>query len=260
MKVLRNPYLDFVELKTGSDAAEYSRRLHSHPELSIGLIDSGGTKVRVRESNFCLEPGDILFIPPEWVHLCEPEDDSVFRFKIVYIRSEWFRDAFRVDPETFKPFKKNLSDVNADRFTAFLQAFPQAGKLDIETELILILEDLLAGYMERPEERGTEKTENSLEDVKNHINTRYRDTISLDDLARVGNMNKYTLVRFFRKTCRLTPHAYLLNVRINRAKELILRNMMIAEIAAECGFSDQSHFVKIFKAYVGIAPSEYRKK
>lgn len=260
MKISRNPRIDFVELKIGSDAAEYSRRPHSHPELSIGLIDAGGTNVRVRETNFYLEPGDMLFMPPEWVHLCEPEDSPVFRFRIIYIRAEWFRDAFRVDPATFKPFKINSSTVNSDRLAAFLQTFPHAGKLDIETELILILEDVLSEYMGIPEGRGTVKAENSLENVKNHINTRFRDTISLDDLARVGNMNKYTLVRSFRKTCRLTPHAYLLNARINRAKELLLRNMMIAEIAAECGFSDQSHFVKTFKAYVGIAPSEYRKK
>ncbi|MBU3953186.1 MAG: helix-turn-helix transcriptional regulator [Proteobacteria bacterium] len=56
----------------------------------------------------------------------------------------------------------------------------------------------------------------------------------------------------------MSPHAYLINQRINHAKQLLLEGRTVADSAAACGFFDQSHFVKTFRQYMGIAPINYK--
>jgi len=56
----------------------------------------------------------------------------------------------------------------------------------------------------------------------------------------------------------LTPHSYLLNVKINRAKEFLKNGYSIVDTALECGFFDQSRFHKNFVKIVATTPKEYR--
>ena len=79
----------------------------------------------------------------------------------------------------------------------------------------------------------------------------------LEDLAKEIYVSKFNLVRKFKEEIGLTPHSFLVQNRIRKAKELLDQNMKITEAAAEVGFFDQSHFVKAFKSVVGITPSEY---
>ena len=66
-------------------------------------------------------------------------------------------------------------------------------------------------------------------------------------------------MRVFRKVLGLPPHAYLVQVRITQAKKLLASGMAIAEVAAETGFSDQSHLHRHFKRIVGVTPGQYVK-
>ncbi len=79
----------------------------------------------------------------------------------------------------------------------------------------------------------------------------------LEDLAKEIYVSKFNLVRKFKEEIGLTPHSFLVQNRIRKAKELLDQNMKITEVGAEVGFFDQSHFVKAFKSVVGITPSEY---
>ena len=57
----------------------------------------------------------------------------------------------------------------------------------------------------------------------------------------------------------MTPHAYLLNIKINKAKELLKQGYTIVDTALECGFTDQSHFHRNFLKIVATTPKEYQK-
>lgn len=57
----------------------------------------------------------------------------------------------------------------------------------------------------------------------------------------------------------MPPHAYQINVRLDRAKDLLLRGWPISEVAREAGFYDQSHFTRYFKRLVGVTPGSYAK-
>ena len=67
--------------------------------------------------------------------------------------------------------------------------------------------------------------------------------------------------RSFKQCTGKPPHRWLLENRVERAKELLLdAAVSLAEVALDCGFSDQSHFTRIFKQHTGQSPAVYRKK
>ncbi|MED2082388.1 AraC family transcriptional regulator [Brevibacillus formosus] len=82
--------------------------------------------------------------------------------------------------------------------------------------------------------------------------------ITLVDLSRVSNISLSQLVRLFKKHTGVTPHQYLIQLRIERAKQLIrCGNLSGKEIAVHAGFSDQAHFTKLFKRMTGMSPLQY---
>jgi len=82
--------------------------------------------------------------------------------------------------------------------------------------------------------------------------------LSLTLLAHETGLGRYQLIRAFRAATGLTPHAYLLNARVNRSRLLLNQGLALAEVAYQLGFADQSHFQRVFKAHVGVTPGQYR--
>jgi len=92
------------------------------------------------------------------------------------------------------------------------------------------------------------------------IQQRYWDKISLTSLARLVGMSKYHLSHRFRELSGTTFRNYLLEVRVERAKVLLVSNYeaSISEVAQMVGFSDLPRFDKVFKRHTGLSPSAYR--
>lgn len=85
--------------------------------------------------------------------------------------------------------------------------------------------------------------------------------MSLEELAAAANVSISHLVRLFKKQTGLTPHQYLIQLRVEQAKTLIRCGRLgMKEIAAQVGFSDQGHFTKLFKRTTGLTPVQYAKR
>jgi len=84
--------------------------------------------------------------------------------------------------------------------------------------------------------------------------------ITLDDIAMKLGYSKEHIIRIFKKEFGLSPHAFLMNAKLNRAKYLleISKNINLSQIALDVGFYDQSHLNKFFKKTFGITPNEYK--
>ena len=102
---------------------------------------------------------------------------------------------------------------------------------------------------------------------KNYINkvieflrTQYNKDFSFKDVAKIANFSPYHFIHIFKEETGKTPHEYLLDVKIEKAQELLrLKRNNITEICYMCGFNNISHFTTVFKKKVGVTPSEYRK-
>ncbi len=85
--------------------------------------------------------------------------------------------------------------------------------------------------------------------------------ISLDELAKMTGLSKFLLVRKFKETFEISPRQFLLEKRIELAKQLILRSdKSFTQISNQCGFSNLHHFSKTFKKHTNYSPSDYKFK
>ncbi|WP_246703392.1 MULTISPECIES: helix-turn-helix domain-containing protein [unclassified Rhizobium] len=89
-----------------------------------------------------------------------------------------------------------------------------------------------------------------------HINRSF----SLAELASACSLSKSYFTRAFKETCGKTPYRWLLEYRVTRAKDLLLTDTPIADIAKACGFADQSHMTRVFSEIIGEAPGGWRRR
>lgn len=84
--------------------------------------------------------------------------------------------------------------------------------------------------------------------------------ISLGKVAEQCGLSARHFARAFRQSSGMPPHRWLLKHRVNRALALLPNEgLSLAEIATSCGFSDQSHFTRVFTAMVGLSPGGWRR-
>lgn len=92
------------------------------------------------------------------------------------------------------------------------------------------------------------------------LNENFREGYSLHDVAKVANLSPYHFIRLFKAETGKTPYEYLLDVKIEKAKELLmLKKYTVTEVCFLAGFNNISHFSTLFKQKVGICPSGYSK-
>lgn len=97
-----------------------------------------------------------------------------------------------------------------------------------------------------------------LQQVKEYINEHLHQDLKLIELAALVQVSPYHFLRLFKQSTGLTPHQYILQRRIEKAKFLLQYSELgIAEIALGVGFCDQSHLTQYFKRIVGITPKQF---
>jgi len=94
--------------------------------------------------------------------------------------------------------------------------------------------------------------------VRAFLEENFSAPVDLKTLADIADLSRFQLLRAFRRQTGMTPHAYLTDCRVRAARRLLTRGETIAEAALACGFADQSHLTRIFKAHAGLTPARYR--
>jgi AraC-like DNA-binding protein len=120
----------------------------------------------------------------------------------------------------------------------------------------------LAGVMFRVEvPLEKERYFGRLKPALDYLETNYGLNISINEAAKKCGLPATTFNRQFRELLRMTPTEYLLTWRIENARRMLEETQRsMADIAVECGFSDQSHFTKRFRRVTGLTPLAYQKR
>jgi AraC-like DNA-binding protein len=99
----------------------------------------------------------------------------------------------------------------------------------------------------------------AVEAVRRHLRGHVADPVRLDDLARLAGRSRCHLLRMFQQATGLPPHAYQTQLRVDAARRLLAAGHSISHVAAETGFSDQSHFSRVFRDLTGATPRQYQQ-
>ncbi len=83
-------------------------------------------------------------------------------------------------------------------------------------------------------------------------------SLTIEQIAKAINLSPFYFARSFKKEFGISPHCFILNKRLERAKILLRGDLPIVQIAQMCGFSDQSHLTRVFKQYLGFTPGRLK--
>jgi AraC-like DNA-binding protein len=128
---------------------------------------------------------------------------------------------------------------------------------------------LIAGYLARQLEHNLSSNphkvsrhyKENIKTVIDYMNENYSSGISCTELSDLIKTDKFNFIRSFRAQTNKTPYEYLLDLKIEKAKKMLMSDKFsITEISMMCGFSSHSHFTSTFKRKTGISPKEYRLK
>jgi AraC family transcriptional regulator len=162
----------------------------------------------------------------------------------------------------------SLEDPQIERLVRALHAETKAGAptgrlfgQSIAVALALYLGERYAVCPPSPRRHRGGMPRTRLNRVLEYIEANLSEELSLPILAEVAGMSLYYFVRLFKQSTGLSPHRYVTEQRIKRAQGFLrLRQMTVLEASVRTGFVDQSHFTKVFRRVVGLAPRQYREQ
>lgn len=236
---------------------------HSHRRYSIGVIDQGCSEFYCQGRTYRAQQGNLVLIGPGAVHTGRPVGGQALVYRMIYLPAYLFEAAAaEVSGRPCLPgFSVPALDDRRDAsLVGHLHNVLQHSRAWLERDywLCWTLARLVirhAGQSVRPPQPGQEH--GSVTTALAYLHAHYDEDIPLDRLARQAASSPFHLLRTFRRHTGLPPHAYQTQLRIEAAKKLILQGRPLADVAAETGFADQSHFTRRFKQLVGITPGEY---
>ncbi|MGG1517550.1 response regulator [Paenibacillus oryzisoli] len=123
------------------------------------------------------------------------------------------------------------------------------------------LEEAANLLMDRARKAKNLQKESAVDQVKRYIENHYAENWGLQDLADHVAMSRSYLAKMFKEQAGMTIWTYCVNVRMRKARELLLTSSLRSyEIALKVGYENSIHFSRIFKQYHGINPMEYKER
>lgn len=240
---------------------------HSHHEYQFGLGLNTSGEYYYRGASHPVPAGSITTLHTGEAHV--PVGKGHFpttaEFRQVYVDPARLRTAAEVangpaDAPFFRAPVVISEDLN--RLYLALHVASESGaasRLELDSLALLLLSRLAARHAHnRPPARRFESSREAVARARVYIEDNFARNISLDELVGVAGLSGFHLCRLFRKELGAPPHAYQTQVRVARAKRLLLSGASLSAVSAETGFYDQSHFGLHFKRLVGVTPGSYR--
>ncbi|MTI60961.1 MAG: AraC family transcriptional regulator [Firmicutes bacterium] len=251
---------DIFEIKKCLNVMQ-SEKPHFHHELSIALIDKGGTSVRFGKKTYNFTAKDLIIFSPGLVHCCIPYSLENWGFTMIYLDYGWVKGIFKLEFKENEVFSCKLSKDEYLRLKnnlLFLEK--RANYISKKKCLITILEKYLIQNMEKFNNIKIDLLEKErIKRVREYIEDNINQKVTLDKLSDISGISKYHLMRTFKKMYKVSPLTYQRNLRFNLAKKGLKEGGDISKIAVSLGYYDQSHFTNEFKKFSGTTPDDYRK-
>jgi len=243
----------------------YAFARHTHEGAAIGVIEDGAESFWYHGANHVATRGNIVVFNPGEVHTGQGADERGWTFRIFYMDARLLQRAASETAGRAEDIPFFRQPIIRDSHTAKLlhslhvTLESDASRLERQSCFIWAFTRLVQEHADgRPIERSLGSDGNAVQRIREYLEDRYQQNASLDELTRLVNMSPYALIRAFRAKVGLPPHAFLNQIRIDRARQFLRRGDSLAEAAFSTGFVDQSHFTRHFKKLVGVTPGHYR--
>lgn len=236
---------------------------HTHEQFGIGLIHQGAQKSLSGRGMVEAGAGDMITVNPGEVHDGAPIGDVGRCWRMLYFEPSVIGNAMEDISQSRTRIAEFTAPVFHDvrtskHFQALFSAITASDGdrtgMHGEECLLTLLADVMRA---RDEQIHGGHVPPAMRRAQSLIDDDPTAAVTLSDLAQAAGLSRFQVVRGFSKSFGLTPHAYVVQRRIDLARRLIARGVPLAEAAAEGGFADQSHMTRIFVHKYGISPGAY---
>lgn len=253
------------------------RQFHSHDHLEVVIIVQGTALHLADNATAAVKAGDVLVLRPGVVHAYDHTADLEL-FNLLYYqeklplplldaRSMPLAGVFLpveggVDWPSAKPVM-SLGPEESRRVVERLQELDDELR-DIRPGnsffCLALFMELLARLARHGDGARARQARSLIAAVVEHINKNYRRQLEVEELVSLAKMSRRNFFRHFQEATGRGPGEYARLVRVGRAAELLLStSLSIAEVAADCGFSDSNYFCRAFREAMGTSPGQFRQ-
>ena len=269
-----------VEYKDSPGSA--NEDYHTHGQYEVLLCLSDNMFYSVGDERFPIGADSLLLFNSTDLHLFAPMDpQGENRRYVLYFEPSFLTylsegDVNLLDCFLFRPFdgahlmqlsgeqSRNLQEMfeqlialtrpeRASEYGIKMRQLILARSMMLEINVLYRQYHLLDGI-------SNESNRQLVYAVINYINKNFADELRLDTLAQHFYINKYSLCQSFKQVTGITLNQYIINYRLQRAKELLLKGNSVEKVCAQTGFNNLSHFSRQFKAKVGQSPKQFQKE
>jgi len=238
---------------------------HFHEQYALGCIERGALRFRYLGERHLASEGLVNLVVPGEAHDGCAATPEGWTYRMFYLPCAALDAAAtelsgaRAAPHFRQGVLRDPGLAAGIRAVHRLLQRPELSLLEKETRLLGLLTSWIARHAVEPgtwpragEESGPVRR------VQDYVRAHYDRELCLAELAAVACLSPFHLVRVFQRRVGVTPHEYLTQIRVERARVLLRTDARLADVAAETGFADQSHLTRLFKKRFGLTPGKYR--
>lgn len=261
----KNQHLDQVTVLQ-AEIDDFCYNKHAHEEFSFGITLTGRQDFFASGGFHHSHPGNIIIFNPEEVHDGHSGGDDTLQYRMLYIHPKQLAPLFQhlgiKKHQDYRIADKVIDDKLLCQYIFAMSVLIEnkaTDKLHLEEALYHIAVRIaqLSGHYS-PEDKKR-KVDKLLLRARDFIHENITSDISLDKICQQANLSKYHFLRMFRQQFGMTPHQYILNNRINRARDDLESGTALEDVVFNYRFSDLSHFNRRFKPIYGMTPRQYQQ-
>ncbi|WP_233872565.1 AraC family transcriptional regulator [Paraburkholderia adhaesiva] len=261
----RDAALPFIEVRAIADGRKVRYGRHAHSTFSIGAVTGGRSTYLNGNTLQHIGAGAVVVVNPEVVHACNPAEAAPWAYRMFYLDVDWLaqlqQDLGFGANHSFHAFEQTLS-TQPELFAGLNQLYAllidaREDTLRKESAIVAYFSALQQALNPAPAAGGREPN-HRLARAAGFIDDNYTRPLRLDEICAAADLSPSYLIRAFRQQYGMTPHAYIVNRRIEFSRAQLRRGHAIADVAAEAGFADQAHLQRAFRQFVAATPGQYR--
>lgn len=239
--------------------------MHTHVEYELLFVTSGRVIVESNINSTEISAPCLVLHKPYMLHrACSVGQECYERYVINFGKdllerfAPWIPDFHRLQRGSMTVIHPDV-ELIADLCRAMDElwtSYMASDEAVSQLRLALMLNRISSGVREDSIET-TEQEHDYIAKVMDFISRHFGECLQTDELARNFYVSRGKLTSDFKEYTGMTVKQYVRLTRINIAKEMLIAGRSISEIAQTCGFCDDSHFIRTFRALVGTTPKEY---
>ncbi|MBO5416174.1 MAG: helix-turn-helix domain-containing protein [Clostridia bacterium] len=217
----------------------------------------GELSVEFSDETLTAKPGTVIIFPPHYRYRYTYRGGEPLLYFWIHFTGGYVQQLLEDCGISKMPWYVRTAkhSKTADHFRRFYDRFKLSEPF-LSRELACALEQLILTIAQNSDEGAQKRPLSKSLDV---IHSSYRKALTVAELAQIEHLSQSRYITLFREQYGMPPIAYIINIRMLNACELLLTtDMSVKQIGIQVGYDDPFFFSKIFKRHMGVSPQSYR--